>query len=82
MIKENDIGQFTLDMSLVQNLTFKQADQVFADKAIPFGEQQKRSLGLIRPDGRYSNLAHILSDQCPLKPEIPIFGTIKIGDIA
>jgi len=73
MIKANDIGQFTLDLSLEQNLTFKQADQVFADKAIPFGEQQKRSLGLIRPDGRYSNLALILSDQCPYTTKVAIF---------
>ncbi|MCK5848976.1 MAG: hypothetical protein KAH01_07270 [Caldisericia bacterium] len=43
-----------------------------------FSEQQKRTLGLICPDGRFSNLALILSDQCPYTTKAAIFeGTNK-----
>jgi ATP-dependent DNA helicase RecG len=45
---------------------------------VAFGEQQKRTLGLIRSDERYSNLAMILSDQCPYSTKVAIFeGTNK-----
>jgi len=78
MIKDNGMGQFILDLSTEQNLTFDYASRIFADKDVLFGEQQKRTLGLIRSDGRYSNLALILSDQCPYTTKAAIFeGTNK-----
>jgi len=78
MIKDNGIGQFITELSIEQNLTFEYADKVFTDKDIQFGQQQKQSLGLIRPDGRYTNLALILSDQCPYTTKAAIFeGTNK-----
>ncbi|HCA29564.1 MAG TPA: AAA family ATPase [Ruminococcaceae bacterium] len=78
MIKDNGMGQFISELCIKQNLTFGYADKVFSEKDVTFGEQQKRTLGLIRPDGRFSNLALILSDQCPYTTKAAIFeGTNK-----
>jgi ATP-dependent DNA helicase RecG len=65
--------QFMSELSIEQDLTFDYADKIFAEKEIAFGEQQKRTLGLIRGDGRFSNLALILSDQCPYTTKAAIF---------
>jgi ATP-dependent DNA helicase RecG len=40
------------------------------------GGSPRQSLGLIRADGRYSNLALLLSDQCPYSTKAAIFGGI------
>ena len=73
MIKDNGMGQFISELSIEQNLTFDYAEKVFTEKEVAFSENQKRTLGLIRPDGRYSNLALILSDQCPYSTKAAIF---------
>jgi len=73
MIKDNGTGQFIAELSIEQGLTFEYADKVFVEKGVKFGEEQKQSLGLIRPDGRYTNLALILSDQCPYTTKAAIF---------
>jgi ATP-dependent DNA helicase RecG len=78
MIKDNGAGQFTSEISIEQNLSFEHAEKIFAEKDIKFGYAQKQSLGLIRPDGRFTNLALILSDQCPYTTKAAIFeGTNK-----
>jgi len=73
MIKENSMGQFINELSIEQNLTFEYADKTFSEKEIKFGQQQKQSLGLINQDDRYTNLALILSDQCPYSTKAAIF---------
>jgi ATP-dependent DNA helicase RecG len=78
MIKDNGMGHFISDLSIKQNLTFDYADTIFAEKDVAFNKQHKQTLGLIRPDGRFSNLALILSDQCPYTTKAAIFeGTNK-----
>jgi len=78
MIKDNSAGQFNSELSIEQDLTFDYADKIFSGKEIKFGLQQKQSLGLIHSDGRYTNLALILSDQCPYTTKTAIFeGTNK-----
>ncbi len=78
MIKDNGTGQFIIELSVEQDLTFEYAERLFAENEIRFGYQQKQSLGLIRPDDRYTNLALILSDQCPYTTKAAIFeGTNK-----
>jgi ATP-dependent DNA helicase RecG len=78
MIKDNGMGQFISDLSIKQNLTFDYTDTIFAEKDVAFDKQHKQILGLIRPDGRFSNLALILSDQCPYTTKAAIFeGTNK-----
>jgi len=73
MIKDNGTGQFLTELSVEQNLTFEYADKIFTEKEVKFGMGQKQSLGLIRTDGRYTNLALILSDQCPYTIKAAIF---------
>jgi ATP-dependent DNA helicase RecG len=73
MIKDNGTGQYISELSTEQIITFEYADKVFADKAVKFGKEQKQSLGLFLPDGRYNNLALILSDQCPYTTKAAIF---------
>jgi len=78
MIMDNGAGQFIGELSIEQDLTFEYAETVFAGKEIKFGFEQKQSLGLIRPDGRFTNLALVLSDQCPYTTKAAIFeGTGK-----
>ena len=73
MIKDNGTGHFITELSVIQDLTFEYADKVFSEKDVKFEYEQKKSLGLIRSDGRYSNLALILSDQCPYTTKVAIF---------
>ena len=78
MIKDNGVGQFITELSIEQDLTFEYAARIFSEKDIPFGNRQKQSLGLLRPDNRYTNLALFLSDQCPSSTKAAIFeGTNK-----
>jgi len=78
LIRENDSEKFIESLSLTQDLTFDYADKVFNEKGLLFGETQRQSLGLIRVDRRYSNLALLLSDQCPYSIKAAIFqGTTK-----
>lgn len=73
MIRETAGDSYEEARSLIQELTFNEADFVFENKQIPFGEAQKRSLGLIGEDGTYTNLALILSDQCTHTVKIAVF---------
>jgi len=73
MIKDNGTGQFLTELSVEQNLTFEYANKIFTEKEVMFGMGQKQSLGLIRADRRYTNLALILSDQCPYTTKVAIF---------
>ena len=78
LIRENDSERFIESLSLEQNLTFDYAAKVFEDNGVQFGGTQRQSLGVIRSDGRYSNLALLLSDQCPYSIKAAIFqGTTK-----
>lgn len=78
MIKDAGGDRFETTRSLLQNLTFKQAERFFREEDIRFGAEQKRSLGLINQDGSYSNLGLLLSDQCTHTIKAAIFeGTSK-----
>ena len=78
MIKDNSTGQFIAELSIELNLTFNYAKKIFSDNGIKFFQEQKQSLGLINRDGRFTNLALILSDQCPYTTKTAIFeGTNK-----
>ena len=65
MIKESDGERFECARSLNQSLTFVAAQQEFQRRGIPLEEAQQRSLQLVTADGLYTNLALLLSDQCP-----------------
>ena len=73
MIRETAGDSYEEARSLIQELTFNEANIVFENKQIPFGEAQKRGLGLIGEDGTYTNLALLLSDQCTHTVKIAVF---------
>jgi ATP-dependent DNA helicase RecG len=64
MIKDTGGDSFEATRSLLQELTFEQAEKSFQEENIKFGAEQKRTLGLIGQDGSFSNLGLLLSDQC------------------
>lgn len=78
MIRETAGDNYEKARSLNQQLTFNEAERFFAQKNIPFGEQQKRTLKLIGDDKTYTNLALLLSDQCVHTIKFAVFeGTSK-----
>lgn len=64
MLRESDSIAFDKSRCINQELTFNYAEKFFLDSGVEFGEQQKRTLGLIDVDGYYTNAALLLSDQC------------------
>lgn len=65
MIKETSGDAYEEMRSLEQNLTFGKAEKEFEKRGLPFDSTQMKSLGIIGNDGLFSNLALLLSDQCP-----------------
>ena len=56
---------FEKNISINQDLTFTYANKIFKKKNIAFGDIEKKNLGLINADNKYTNLALLISDQCP-----------------
>ena len=66
------------ERSLVQDLTFEEAARAFGDAGVPFEAHHMRTLGLIDEDGLFTNLALLLSDQCPATVKAAVFqGAVK-----
>ena len=65
MIKETDGDTFESMRSLMQNLTFDAMKAEFQKRNLELGTSQFKTLGLINEDSLYTNLALVLSDQCP-----------------
>ena len=65
MIKETDGDNYEEMRSLNQELTFAKVTEEFEKRGLTFSEPQMKTLGLIDRGGLYSNLALLLSDQCP-----------------
>ncbi|MBP5622017.1 MAG: putative DNA binding domain-containing protein [Thermoguttaceae bacterium] len=78
MICETSGDRYEDERSLNQNLTFVKAEEYFVRRDLPFGERQKRTLGLIGPDGTFANLGMLLSDQCVHTIKAAVFeGSVK-----
>ena len=73
MIKETDGDSFENARSLDQKLTFKEAEEEFKKRKIAFGAAQQKTLHLINKDLLYTNLALIVSDQCPHTVKAAVF---------
>lgn len=74
MIKESDGDTFEELRSLEQNLTFAAAERAFKRYGVEFGAEKFRALGMTQKnDEIYTNLALILSDQCPHTTKIAVF---------
>lgn len=65
MIRECDGDVFEARLSMNQDLTFQYAQEEFAKKGLPLGSGEMRTLGMLNADGVFTNLALLLSDQCP-----------------
>lgn len=65
MIVESSGISFEKNISINQDLTFTYANQLFKKKKISFGDVEKKNLGLINSDNKYTNLGLLISDQCP-----------------
>ncbi len=64
MLRESGGTAFDQSRCINQELTFRYADNFFAESGVAFGAEQKRTLGLIDADGYYTNAALLISDQC------------------
>ncbi len=73
MLRVSSDGTFERMRSLRQDLTFTEASSFFKDRNVAFGVAQHKSLGLIGADGLFTNLALLLSDQCPYSIKLAVF---------
>ena len=64
MLREDSAESFESCRSFRQELTFEALSSAFRKRKIPFGAAQETTLGIRRPDGLFTNLAFLLSDQC------------------
>lgn len=65
MILDSDGTAFELRRASTQELTFVSARRAFEENGVAFGCEKFRTLRLVDASGYYTNLALILSDQCP-----------------
>ncbi len=73
MIKETDGDSFEDMRSIHQALTFEATAKEFETRKIAFGQPQMQTLKIISPDGLYTNLGLLLSDQCPHTIKAAVF---------
>ncbi len=75
MIKDCDGDVFEEMRSMVQELTFESASNIFKKYFVEFSEEKYRALGIIQPNNKlFTNLALILSDQCSHTIKVAVFG--------
>lgn len=66
MLRESALEPYEAMPSLEQGLTFGCLSDRFAARGLPLGAGEMRTLGMVDRDGAYTNLALLLSDQCPV----------------
>ena len=59
--------------SINQNLTFETFSRKMKENNLEFGEIQMKTLKMVGSDGLFSNLALLLSDQCPYTIKLAVF---------
>lgn len=64
MIQESSGDSFEAYLSMRQDLTFKFAASYFEESGLGLADSEMRTLGMLTAEG-YTNLAFLLSDQCP-----------------
>ena len=73
MIVDSYGASFEENRSLNQELTFETLKHEMDEHNLDFGQTQMKTLKMIGNDGLYTNLALILSDQCPYTMKAAIF---------
>lgn len=75
MIKDSDGDVFEEMRTVIQELSFEEAERTFKRYKVDFSEEKYIALGLRNiDDDQYTNLAMILSDQCQHTIKIAVFG--------
>ena len=77
MIKESDGDCFETMRSLNQDLSFETLTEDCSGRDIVLGAPQMVSLGIKTPDGVYTNLGLLLSDQCTHTIKTALFSGVK-----
>lgn len=65
--------EYERSVAVEQDLHFVKANEIFRMHKLPFGDEQFRTLELVDADGRYMNLAFLLSDECTHSVKIGVF---------
>lgn len=79
LLKKNSNSDFERSISNNQELTFNYMTRMFDKQKISINDAKMQSLGLINNGGAYTNLALLLSDQCPYSIKCAIYnGNNKI----
>ena len=73
MILASDGERYESRRSLRQELSFTSLKDFFKEKNIPLEEKHYIPLGLKKHDGIYTNLALLLSEECPLEMKVAVF---------
>ena len=73
MIKETDGDSFEEMRSINQALSFDALKQEFKARKLPFAQAQMQTLHIQSADKLYTNLALLLSDQCPYSIKLAVF---------
>lgn len=73
MILETSGKLYEESRSLIQDLSFETLTKELKNKTMEFGTEQMKKLKLIGPDGLFTNLALLLSDQCTHTIKAAIF---------
>lgn len=73
MIRETSGTSYEEGRSLFQDLTFETLKNEMDLRDLPFGLPQMQTLHLVGTDGLFTNLAYLLSDQCPSFCKIALF---------
>ncbi len=73
MIKENTGNSYETMRSLRQNLTFDALKKEFNSANLPIDKNKMKSLGMVNNDNLYTNLALLLSEQCPHSIKLAVF---------
>ncbi|MDO4543516.1 MAG: putative DNA binding domain-containing protein [Clostridia bacterium] len=74
MIKDSDGDVYEENRSMNQALNFEDASAFFKRYNVEFSEEKYAALGICRPSDRlYTNLAAILSDECPYTVKVAVF---------
>ena len=73
MIIDSSGITFEKNMSVNQELTFVYTERIFKEKEIAFGNREKKILGIINDNDKYTNLALLLSDQCPYTIKMAVY---------
>ena len=73
MILETSGKSYEENRSLNQDLSFESLQEEFYAQNMEFGPQQMKTLKLMGNDGLFTNLALLLSDQCPFTIKAAVF---------